>query len=231
MRRALRILLRLAAALLAVPALYLVAALILGLVPANAGWTEAKQGVRIFVRTNGVHTWVVVPTVEPEMDWRPLLPGSDLKDPRWANGNYVAIGYGNRTVYLETPTWADLKMKDALSAVIGWGPALVHADHDQDPQPGDAQRPIMLSHEEYARLAAFLKASFRYGPDGRPVVVRGRGYGPSDAFYEANGRYSALRDCNEWTGEALRAAGVKTGVWTPFSQSLMWRLDGRGGGE
>lgn len=104
MKRAVRILLRLVAALAAVPALYLAAALILGFIPANVGWHEAKEGVRIFVRTNGLHTWVVVPMVEPEMDWRPILPGADLNDPRWGSGNYVAIGYGNRTVYLETPT-------------------------------------------------------------------------------------------------------------------------------
>jgi uncharacterized protein (TIGR02117 family) len=231
MKRALRIGLRTLAVLIAIPAVYLLAALLLGTIPANAGWHEAKAGVRIFVRTNGLHTWVVVPMVEPEMDWRPILPGSDLKDPRWGNGNYVAIGFGNRTVYLETPTWADLKMKDALAAVVGWGPALMHADHDHNPQPGDTQRPITLTHEEYGRLAGFLRAGFRLGSDGRPIPVKGRGYGGTDAFYEANGRYSALHDCNEWTGEALRTAGVKTGLWTPFSQSIMWRLDGRGGGE
>jgi uncharacterized protein (TIGR02117 family) len=230
-KRAFRLVLRIAAAIAAVPALYLLAALVLGLIPANAGWKQAPDGVRILVRTNGLHTWIVVPMVAPEMDWRPLLPGSDLKDPRWGNGDSVAIGYGNRIVYLETPTWADLRMKDALSAAVGWGPALVHADHDHHPQPDAAQRPIILTHEQYARLAAYLRTTFRYGADGRPIPVRGRGYGPADAFYEATGRYSALRTCNEWTGEALRQAGVRTGLWTPFSQSIMWRLDGGGGAE
>jgi uncharacterized protein (TIGR02117 family) len=230
-RRALRILLRLLGVLLTIPLAYLVAALLLGLIPANAGWQEPKEGVRIFVRTNGLHTWIVVPMVEPEMDWRPLLPGADLKDPRWGNGDSVAIGYGNRQVYLETPTWADLKLRDALSAVVGWGPALVHADHDHRPKPDATQRPIMLTHPQYARLAAFIRTSFRYGPNGRPIPVKGRGYGPADAFYEATGRYSALRTCNEWTGEALRRAGVRTGLWTPVSQSVMWRLDGGGGPE
>jgi hypothetical protein len=51
----------------------------------------------------------------------------------------------------------------------------------------------------------------------------GRGYGPADIFYEGRGRYNAYRTCNEWTGEALRTAGVRTGVWTPLSQSIMLR--------
>lgn len=225
MRRALRFALRALLVLVAIPVVYLGAALLLGLVPVNGGWREAGEGVRIFVRTNGVHTWILVPTVAAEMDWRPLVPGTDLKDPRWGRGNYVAFGYGNREVYLNTPSWSDLKPGDALAAAIGTGSSLIHADHDNNPQPGDAQRPITLSHDQYRRLVAYIRASFRYDAQGRTIPVRGRGYGPSDAFYEATGTYTALHTCNQWTGEALRTAGVRTGLWTPLSPSIMWRLD------
>ena len=60
---------------------------------------------------------------------------------------------------------------------------------------------------------------------GRTIPVAGRGYSDDDAFYEAVGGYSFIFTCNEWTGRALRAAGVRTGLWTPLAQSLMWRLD------
>jgi uncharacterized protein (TIGR02117 family) len=223
-RRLLRIALRAAGALLALPVLYFLAALILGAIPANRGWREAKEGVTIFVRTNGVHTWILVPKVTPEMDWRPLVPGAHLKDPRWGEGNYVALGYGNRTFYLETPTWGDLTMRNAFLAAFGRGRSLMHADHDFDPRPSPAQRPITLSHEEYRRLVAFARGSFQYDPQGRTMPLIGRGYGASDMFYEAVGPYSAVYTCNSWTGRALREAGVKTGVWTPLSQSIMWRL-------
>jgi uncharacterized protein (TIGR02117 family) len=225
MRRAVRIAFRAVLALLAIPVFYFAAALLLGLVPANAGWHEAKEGVRIFVRTNGVHTWIMVPAVSPDMDWRPLVPGKDLKDPRWGNGDYVAIGYGNREVYLNTPTWADLKPGDALAAAFGTGSSLVHADHDNHPEAGPAQRPITLSRDEYRRLVAYIRGSFRLDAAGNTIAIPGRGYGASDAFYEATGTYTALHTCNEWTGGALRAAGVRTGLWTPLSASLMWRLD------
>ena len=225
MKRALRLLLLALAALLAVPVLYFAAALVLGAIPVNRSWHEARDGVRIFVRTNGVHTWIMVPKVTPDMDWRPLVPGADLKDPRWGNANYVAIGYGNREVYLNTPTWADLSTKDALSAAFGSGPSLIHADHDHNPQPSPDQRPLTLRHAEYGRLVAYIRGGFRYDARGRTIPVRGRGYGPSDAFYEAVGPYNAVLTCNEWTGRALRHAGVRTGAWTPLSQSITWRLD------
>jgi uncharacterized protein (TIGR02117 family) len=225
MRRAVRIALRAAAALLALPVLYFLAALVLGAVPANRGWSEAKEGVTIFVRTNGVHTWILVPKVTPDMDWRPLVPGEHVRDKGWGAGNYVALGYGNRTFYLETPTWGDLSMKNAFLAAFGRGRSLMHADHDHDPRPSGDQRPIRLSREEYRRLVRFARASFQYDSQGRTMPLIGRGYGGSDMFYEAVGPYSAVYTCNSWTGRALREAGVKTGVWTPLSQSIMWRLD------
>lgn len=224
MTRALRILAYAVGGLLAVPLLYLLAASVLGTIPANPGWHEAKQGIRIFVRTNGVHTWIMVPKVNAEMDWRPLVPGEHLKDPRWGRGNYVALGYGNRQFYLNTPRWADLTLGNAFWALVGSGDSLIHADHDNDPQPSDTQRPILLSHDEYVRLVTFMRASFRTDAQGRTIPLIGRGYGNSDVFYEAIGSYSAVYTCNSWTGQALRAAGVRTGLWTPLSQSIMWRL-------
>ena len=225
MKRALRIALRVLAGLAALPLGYFLAALVLGAIPANADWKEPKEGVTIFLRTNGVHTWIMVPKVTPEMDWRPWVPGEHLRDRRWGRGDHVALGYGNRTFYLETPTWGDLTMKNALLAAFGQGRSLMHAGHDHQPQPNDWQRPLTLTREEYARLAAHIQKSFQRDPQGRTIPVLGRGYTSSDMFYEANGPYTALYTCNSWTGEALRAAGVKTGLWTPLSQSIMWRLD------
>ena len=225
MRRAVRIGTRVIAAVLAVPIVYLLAALLFGYVPANGRWVEPKHGVTIFLRTNGVHTWIVVPKVTPEMDWRLFAPGADLKDPRWEAGNYVALGYGNRTFYLETPTWGDLTMKNAFLALFGQGRTLIHADHTNDPQPTEWQKPLRITHAQYARLVAHMAKSFQRDAQGHTMPVRGRGYGDSDMFYEANGGYSAVYTCNSWTGEALRAAGIRTGLWTPLSQSIMWRLD------
>ena len=224
MRRASRIALRAAGALLSVPLLYFLAALVLGAVPANPGWREAEEGVTIFVRTNGVHTWILVPKVSEEMDWRPLVPGEHLKDKSWGYGNYVALGYGNRTFYLETPTWGDLTMKNAFLAAFGRGRSLMHADHDHEPKPSADTRPIVLRREEYRRLVAFARGSFQLDSRGRTIPLIGRGYGASDMFYEAVGPYSAVYTCNSWTGRALREAGVNVGVWTPLSQSIMWRL-------
>jgi uncharacterized protein (TIGR02117 family) len=205
--------------------LYFLAALVGGLVPVNAGWRQVKEGVTIFVRTNGVHTWILVPASTAGIDWRPLAPRSHIKDPRYA-GDYLAIGYGNREFYLNTPTWGDLSPRTAVAAAFGQGPSLIHVEHERRPTADPYQRPLVLSAIEYRRLAEHMRRSFELDPQGRSKPLLGRGYGPADIFYEARGPYNAYRTCNEWTGEVLRRAGVKTGLWTPLSESIMWRLGG-----
>lgn len=225
MRRILRILVLVLAGLVGLVLLYLAAGVAGSLIPANPGWREPEQGVTLFVRTNGVHTWLVMPKQAAGVDWRPLADPAHIRDPRFGRGDHVAIGFGNRDFYLNTPTWWDLSIPTAFAAAFGRGPGLVHLDHVWNPQPGPDQRPIRLSPDQYRRLAGHVRASFVLGPDARPVPLIGRGYGGSDIFYEGRGRYDARRTCNEWTGEALREAGVRVGVWTPFSQSVMWRFE------
>ena len=209
----------------ALPVAYVVAALILGLVPANVGWQEPERGVDIFVRTNGVHTWIVVPKINAIMDWRPYAPGEHLKDPRYGNADHVAFGYGNREFYLNTPTWGDLSPRTAALALFGSGPTLLHVEHDHQPRPDQDTRPLTITPDQYRRLAAYIRARFQLDGNGETMPLIGRGYNRWDVFYEAQGGYSFVMTCNEWTGRALRHAGIRTGLWTPLSQNIMWRLD------
>ena len=225
MRRAIQVALKGLFILVGLALFYFAAGVAGSLVPANSDWEEPRQGVTIFVRTNGVHTWIVMPKQVAGVDWRTIADPGHIRDARFGRGDHVAIGFGNRDFYLNTPSWAELSLPTALSAAFGRGPGLVHVQHVWNPQPDARQHPIRLTVDQYRRLAAHVRQSFVLNPDGSARPLIGRGYGPSDIFYEARGRYDGRRTCNEWTGEALRTAGVKVGIWTPFSQSVMWRFD------
>jgi uncharacterized protein (TIGR02117 family) len=225
-RRIFKLLLGSMGVLLAIPLVYFTAALIGSLIPANPSWKQSDGGVTIFVRTNGVHTWIMVPKVAAGVDWRRIARPEHIQDPRYARGNYLAIGYGNRDFYLNTPTWGDLSLRTAFAAARGGGPSLVHVEHEWNPRANGDQRPLVLSLGEYRKLAAHLRASFDLVA-GHAKPLLGRGYGPADVFYEARGPYNAYRTCNEWTGESLRAAGIRTGLWTPLAESIMLRLKAR----
>jgi uncharacterized protein (TIGR02117 family) len=205
----------LAAAVLLLFVGYGAAGMVGGAIPANAGWRESAEGVRIAVSSNGVHTGLIVPVAAAGVDWRDLARAEDLGDPRYAGYDSLEIGWGERAFYLETATWADVKPLNVLSAAIGSDRTVMHVDHLPFPAASDDVRIITLRPEEYRRLAAFVRATFAERGWHRP------GYFRNDAFYAAKGRYSALYTCNSWTGDALRHAGVRIGAWTPFPVTVL----------
>jgi uncharacterized protein (TIGR02117 family) len=216
---------RIVAGIVALPLVYFLAALLLGLVPANVSFRQPREGgVVIYVRSNGVHTDIVMPKVNAEADWRPFADPAHVRDPRWGRADHIAMGYGARDFYLNTPTWGELRLSVALRSMFGGDTTLVHVEHVDRPQRTDWQRPIRLTSDQYRRLAAYVRSSFRLDANGAPVHVPGS-YTDADTFYEGNGGFSMLYNCNAWTGAALRFAGVRMGLWTPFEQSVMWRLD------
>src|SRR5580765_7634659 len=161
-RKTLVWLLRGVAGIVSIPLAYFLAALLLGAVPANVAFHEAgEEGVTIFVLSNGVHTWIVMPKANADMDWRPYALPQHLRDPRWGNADHVAIGYGNRDFYLNTPTWGDLTVYRAWHAFFGGGPSLLHVVHVDHPRSDESTRPLRVSPEQYRRLAGFIQRRFR----------------------------------------------------------------------
>lgn len=195
---------------------YAAAGLIGGAIPANRDWREPEQGVRIYVESNGIHVGIVVPKVAAGVDWRPLIPAKDLRDPRYARFDHVSFGWGEAKFYLETPTWSALKPATVAAAAIGSAHTLLHVDHMPAPKVGRDVRSLVLTPEQYRRLARYIRASMAERPAVHP------GYWLNDAFYTGTGRYSAVRTCNAWAGDALRYAGVRVGAWTPFPATVLW---------
>jgi uncharacterized protein (TIGR02117 family) len=210
---------RLALALAAIPALYLLAALVGSLVPVNRDWSEPEQGVTIYLANNGVHADLILPARAQGLDWRPLLPRRDFAAPD-ATARWVAFGAGERRVYLDTPRWRDITLPTIRAGLTG-GERVMHVEWVADPTY--AARAFRLRPEEYRRLWQSIRAEFALDADGRPQRIDHAGYGPADAFYVGRGKASAVNTCNNGASDRLRQAGVKTGLWTPFSQGLVWR--------
>jgi uncharacterized protein (TIGR02117 family) len=206
-------------AVAAIPALYLLAALIGSLAPVNRGWAEPDQGVTIYLASNGVHADIIMPAVAEGLDWRPFVPNANFAAPD-PNARWIAFGSGEERVYLETPRWRDITPRTIWSALTG-GKRVMHVEWVSDPTY--AAREIRLRPEEYRRLWAAIRADFQLGANGRTKRIDHPGYGQSDAFYWATGKFHALKTCNTWAAGRLRIAGVETSLWPPFVQGLVWR--------
>jgi uncharacterized protein (TIGR02117 family) len=210
---------RLLTLLLALPALYLTAALAGSLVAVNRGWTEPAQGTTVYLADNGIHTDLIMPVDAQGLDWSALLPKSDFAAPD-PSARWIAFGAGEQHVYLNTPTWWDITPRTVWSALTG-GPQVVHAEYV--PSPAYAAAEIRLRPDEYRRLWAAVRAGFALDAQGRPKRIDHPGYGPADAFYRATGRASMFQTCNSWLAGRLRLAGVKVSAWPPFANGLLWR--------
>src|SRR5687767_14278878 len=95
--------------------------LLLGFVPINNDYLPPPKDDRVtlFVRTNEVHTDIVMPVVHEELgiDWRDVFPPKHFRA-NVRQDKYVAVGWGNRGFFVETPTWADLKISTAATALF-----------------------------------------------------------------------------------------------------------------
>ena len=210
---------RLLSAILALPALYLLAALVGSLVPVNRGWAEPAQGTTVYLADNGVHADILMPVEAQGLDWTPLIPRKDFAsaDP---NAGWIAFGSGEERVYLDTPTWWDITPRTIWAALTG-GKRVMHVEYVAD--PSYAAREIRLRPEQYRRLWAAIRADFALDARGRPQRIDHPGYGPADAFYRATGKANAIRTCNAVAARWLGLAGVKASLWPPFAQGLVWR--------
>ena len=177
--------------------------------------------VQAWVLSNGIHTDLVLPMRGPGMDWSTLFHPAHVRAAP-ADTQYIAIGWGDREIYLHTPQWADLTVARTVRAALGRNDALLHVSHlrHADLAVGTAH-PLPLSQAQYERLTAYVLAAL---PQGQARPVADAHYAHNDAFYEARGSANLFRTCNNWTGEGLRAAGVTVSRWTPFDFTVTAHL-------
>jgi uncharacterized protein (TIGR02117 family) len=181
----------------------------------NGDWEQPAAGVQIMIETNGVHTAIVMPAVSAQKDWRADFPADDVLAPNRPY-THVSVSWGEREVFLNTPTWWDLSLPTVFGAATG-GEGLLHVSHYIRPAPSPDHRQLTISHAEYARLIAIIEREIL--PASERTVYRG--YSDYDVFYDAPGTYHLGNTCNQWVSNTLAAAGIKTGWWTPMAGGVM----------
>lgn len=135
------------------------------------------------------------------------------------NTNYLALGWGDKNFYLNTPTWGDLTFKTAMGALFLNSPTLVHVTQYQNQQTDWVE--VKVSKQELEKLNAYLLQTFALNENGEKILLENKGYGSNDDFYKAKGNYSCFNTCNTWVNSGFKTSGLKSCYWTPFDFGLI----------
>ncbi len=177
--------------------------------------------ITIFVRSNGVHTEICMPTESENQNWKEFVPLVGFED--ITHLDYIAIGWGDKGFFLNTPTWAELKISTALTAVFLPSATAMHVEYCDQPKKSTICKRVKLSGNQYHKLCNYIKECFETKEDAVQLIV-GHGYGLTDNFYEAHGSYHLFRTCNVWTNNALKSAKIRTSLFSPFPEGNLIHL-------
>ena len=159
MKNAFKILLKLVLFLLGLILLYVIIAYLLSLITIEKE-VNTKPEVEIFILTNGVHTDIVMPVKSDQIDWSQQI---QYKNTQAADStyNYIAMGWGDKGFYLETPEWSDLKASVAFKAASGLSSSAIHATYYKQMKLGNDCKSMLISKEQYQRLITYITEVFK----------------------------------------------------------------------
>ena len=193
---------------------YVLLVSLLSFIPVNSDkLSNDEPKVEIFILSNGVHTDIVVPVKNDTYDWSKQIKFEHTKA-KDSTAKYLAMGWGDRGFYLETPTWADLKVNTALKATTGLSSSALHTTFYKVMKEDAYCKKIQISTIEYQNLVVFINESFQTKSGEIIKIETDAVYGKNDIFYEAKGSYSLFYTCNSWANQALKSANQKAALHT-----------------
>jgi uncharacterized protein (TIGR02117 family) len=199
--------------------IYFVSAFVLSVISVNSGFKQPeKDAVTIYILTNGVHTDLVLPFQNEQMNWNEYVNPSETTSGKTTD--FVAFGWGDKGFYLQTKTWDDLKLKTAFNALFYLSSTAMHVSFYNKLQENESCKKVLISKDSYQKLVEYVTQSFKLDGAGNSQLIKGAHYWDNDIFYEANGTYSLFFTCNTWANKGLKDADLKACVWTPFDYGI-----------
>lgn len=202
--------------------LYVFLVLAIAYVPVNSNIKPCTEDcVEVYLRSNGVHTDIVLPIKNDLKDWSVQLD-SKLTKAGKSNFNYVSVGWGDKGFYLDTPTWGDLTFKTAFNALFYLSSSAMHITFLNSVAEGPLCKKAYISKADYANIISFVGSSFQYDDQNNVIRIPNVSYANDDIFYEAKGRYNLFYTCNTWTNNCLKSGNMKACLWTVLDKGFFY---------
>ena len=208
--------------------------LALGCVPVNRDYRvpPASDSVTILLRSNEIHADLVLPVLNERTgrNWHLLFPPKDFQRDI-SRDEYVAIGWGNRAFFVDTPTWEDFRFSTAAQGLFTPSESVLHVEYVPLAYT-EGYHPVRITHAQYQTLCNHVDQTIgKLDAAGQAVTATTKTHGSSDRFYCSTGTYHLFSTCNQWVGRGLKRAGVPTGLWTPLQQQVLLWLPGEKSGK
>jgi uncharacterized protein (TIGR02117 family) len=219
MRYIVKTILRLFILLLSTVLSYILFSFLLSLIPVNSKYQSPEKGNEIFIISNGVHTEIGFPYKTNSKYLNEILQGDSIL---LKGSEYVSFGMGQQEFYLTTPNWSDFKLQTGIKAIFP-STAIMHVSYYKKRQPA-SEKLIYLNIRdvEMYKILNFIENSFKYDFKGNviPICLDEKLY---FEYYESNLKYHLFNTCNNWTGKALKDAGIRTSIWSPFANGIVYQ--------
>jgi uncharacterized protein (TIGR02117 family) len=195
--------------------LYAAGAIIFSLLGTHPPAQNCMSVKEIYISTNGVHLDIILPVYEINYN---LLNQLDIS----ANTRFVAFGWGDKQFYINTPEWKDLTFPIAFKALFLKSETAMHVTHYKQGYP--SWNRIVICPQQMETLNRYILKSFAREENGNILKIPITGYGDNDTFYNATRSFSLFRTCNVWVNNALKEAGIRTAVWSPFDVGVLYHI-------
>ena len=173
-----------------------------GLYPPKVGDPENKT---VYLLDHGRHSGIAL----LYRDIRPHLALNEID----ANATYIEIGWGDETYYPADDTTSGMTMKAAfwptgsVFHVAGIKTTL------EDFFPYSKIYKLEISQQGFEEMALSIEKQFVHDKQGKITAIKAGQYTGS-YFYRSYGTFHLFNNCNRWSAEILREAGLPV---SPFN--------------
>ena len=78
--------------------------------------------------------------------------------------------------------------------------------------------------EQLILINQYIENTFELNTDDKIIEIHASGYSINDRFYLAKGSFNFIHTCNNWVNEGLKAAKVKTAIWSPMDKGVLYQV-------
>lgn len=201
---------------------YLILVVIGTLIPVGKIKPQKEGEITIYLTTNGIHSDLVLPLKNESKNWLSHLATPTFQ--KFQNHQYIALGWGDYDFYLKSKT--NTNILDVFDTLFFPSKGILHLQfYRRDLIENEQVILLKISQIQYKKICQYIENQLITTQNNQLILIE-EGYGENDFFFEAKGTYHLFNTCNNWTNGGLKAMQIRTGLWTPFAQSIwFWVQD------